>query len=145
MLKKLVLLLVTISVAGCVQTISTRNLDKKEGIPQVSYSAYFFSAGISERSRAVLLINADSGVEARADSTDITSTTASYAEALAFMREKKSARTVSTHLVSYKDKPVGYLLTYDQPGNNAETVNVTISEKNGVIYFNAREVTPTDD
>jgi hypothetical protein len=145
MIKKLIAILFTLIVAGCVQAISTRDLDKKEAIPSISYEAYFFAAGISDRSRAVFLVKPESGVRVKADSDDITSTTASYAEALAFMREKKEARTISTQVVLYSGKPIGYLLSYDRPGTNMERVNISLTERNGVVYFRVREIEPTDD
>ena len=145
MIKKLGILLFPFLIAGCVQTIGTRNLDKKESIPSISYQAYFFMAGISERSRAVFLKKPDAGVEVEPYSHEIISTTASYGEAMSFMREKRGARTITTQVVSYKEKPIGYLLSYDQPGVDMEQVDINLTERNGIIYFRAREITQTND
>jgi hypothetical protein len=144
-IKKLVLLLFPFLIAGCVQTIGTRDLDKKESIPSISYEAYFFIAGMSERSRAVFLKKPDAGVEVEPYSSEIMGSTASYAEAMSFMREKRGARTITTQVVSYKEKPIGYLLSYDQPGIDMERVYINLTERNGVIYFSAREITQADD
>lgn len=145
MIKKLGLLLFPFLIAGCVQTIGTRDLDRKESIPSISYEAYFFVAGMSERSRAVFLKKPDVEVEVKPYSDEITGSSASYAEAMFFMREKRGARTITTQVVSYKEKPIGYLLSYDQPGIDMERVNINLTERNGVIYFSAREITITDD
>lgn len=145
MIKKLVLLLLPFLIAGCVQTIRTSDLGKKEGVPAISYEAYFFAAGISERSRAVFLKHPDANVEVVPSTNEITTTTASYAEAMSFMKEKRGVRTISTQKVTYNDRPLGYLLSYDQPGIDMERVNIDLTERNGIIYFSAREMTKTDD
>ena len=145
MIRKLGVLLFPFLIAGCVQTIGTSNLDKKESIPSISYEAYFFIAGVSERSRAVFLKKPDAGVEVEPYSYEIMSSTASYSEAMSFMREKRGARTITTQVVSYKEKPIGYLLTYDQPGINMERVDISLTERNGIIYFRAQEINQTND
>ena len=145
MVKKIAAIMIVLLLAGCAQTLSFRTLDKKEGIPSISYEAYFFTAGISERSRAVFLKIPDSEVIVQPYSSEIVASTATYKEALSFMYEKRGARTISTQVVSYKDGPVGYLLRYDQAGVNMETININLTEKNGVIFFNAREETRADD
>jgi len=64
---------------------------------------------------------------------------------MSFMREKRGARTITTQVVSYKEKPIGYLLTYDQPGINMERVDISLTERNGIIYFRAQEINQTND
>lgn len=145
MITKLVLLLLPFIISGCIQAIGTRDIDKKETIPSISFEAYFFVSGISERSRAVFLKKPDAGILVESYSPDITSSTASYAEAMSFMREKKGARSISTQVVLYKEIPIGYLLSYDRPGVNMERVDINLMERNGIIYFNAREITRSND
>ncbi|HMK56280.1 MAG TPA: hypothetical protein VK448_06570 [Dissulfurispiraceae bacterium] len=145
MRKMIAAVLTFFAVAGCIQSLSYRTLDRREAVPSISYEAYYFSAGISERSRAVLLKIPDSGVAVEPLSSEIIATTATYGQALTFMREKRGARPITTQVVSYKDRPVGYLLQYSQPGVNMETVNINISERNGIIFFSAREESHAND
>ena len=146
MIRKISLLLFTFLIVGCVQTISTRDLDKKEMIPSISFEAYFFRAGMHDRSRVVFLKIPDVDVIVESNSPEIMSLTASYAEAMSFMRERRGGRTISTQVVSYKGIPIGYLLSYDQFGINMERVYVNITEEsNGVVNFSAREITEFND
>jgi uncharacterized lipoprotein YajG len=144
MIKKLILLLFLFLIAGCAQTLSTRNLYNTESIPSTSFQAYFFAAGSSNRARAVFLKKPDTVVMVESDSPEIANTTASYAEAMSFMRATKGDRTIFTQVVSYKDTPIGYLLSYDQGGYNSEPINISLTERNGIVYFNAHEIPVVD-
>jgi hypothetical protein len=72
-------------------------------------------------------------------SSEILSTTATYVEAMAFMIEKRLMRSITTQTVTYKDTPLGYLLTYDNAGVNGEKVITNLYERGGKIYFSAQE------
>ncbi|HMK60108.1 MAG TPA: hypothetical protein VK452_03045 [Dissulfurispiraceae bacterium] len=145
MKNKIAAVCILLLIAGCVQNISYRGLGSNYNVPSISYEAYYFSSGISDRSRAVLLKIPDSGVTVEPHSSEIIATTATYGQALYFMREKRGGRSITTQVVYCKDKPVGYLLRYNQPGFNMETVNVNLTEKDGVIFFSAREETQSND
>jgi hypothetical protein len=145
MINELVLLLLPLVIFGCAQDLRFHDLDKKEKVPAISYEAYFFVTGISERSRAVFLKKPDVEIPIEPASPEIVSTTATYSEAMTFMIEKRLMRSITTQTVTYKDKPLGYLLSYDQPGVNGETVITNLYERDGKIYFSAREDTRTDD
>ena len=41
--------------AGCVQAVSTYNIDDYKTVPKVVYTAHLYSSGIGERLRAVFL------------------------------------------------------------------------------------------
>ena len=58
---------------------------------------------------------------------------------MAFMIEKQLMRSITTQTVTYEDKPLGYLLTYDQAGVNGEKVITNLYERGGKINFNAQE------
>ena len=60
------------------------------------------------------------------------------------MRATRGDRTIFTQVVSYKDTPIGYLLSYDQPGYNMERININLTERNGIVYFSAREIPVVD-
>ncbi len=139
MIRKLVLLLLPFFIFGCAQDLRFHNLDKTEQVPAISYEAYFFVAGISERSRAVFLKKPDVEIAIEPASPEIISTTATYVEAMAFMIEKRLMRSITTQTVTYEDKPLGYLLTYDQAGVNGEKVITNLYERGGKIYFSAQE------
>jgi len=145
MIEKLVLLLLPLFIAGCVQDLRFHDLGKTEKVPAISYEAYFFVAGVSERSRAVFLKIPDLEIAIEPASPEIVSTTATYVEAMAFMKEKRLIRSITTQRVTYEDKPLGYLLTYDQAGVNGENVITNLYERGGKIYFSAREDTRSDD
>jgi hypothetical protein len=131
--------------AGCVQNVRTAELNPKERIPSNTYEAYFFVAGSGDKSRAVFLIEPDSGVEVLPYSSDITSTTSSYPEAMNYMKEKRGMRPISTQKVFYKDKFIGYLLTYEKERVDREEMTVNVFEKGGKVYFSAREIFRADD
>jgi len=145
MTKKLVLLLLPFLIFGCAQDLRFHDLGKKEKVPAISYEAYFFVAGISERSRAVFLKMPDVEIAVEPASPEIVSTTATYSEAMTFMIEKRLMRSITTQTVTYKDKPLGYLLTYDQAGVNGENVITNLYERGGKIYFSAREDSRSND
>jgi hypothetical protein len=137
--------LITGLLAGCAQNIRSHELDSAETMPSISYEAYLFVAGISERSRAVFLRHPDAEMMIEPASHEIFSTTATYAEAMTFMRMKRGMRLINTEVITYKGKPLGYLLTYDRPGINAEFIDTNLTERGGKIYFSARENTKADE
>ena len=139
MTRRLVLLLLSFLIFGCAQDLRFHNLAKKEKVPSISYEAYFFVAGIAEKSRAVFLKMPDVDISIEPASPEIVSTTATYAEAMTFMIEKRLMRSITTQTVTYKDKPLGYLLTYDNAGVNGEKVITNLYERGGKIYFSAQE------
>ena len=146
MIKKAILiLLTTILVAGCSQNIRFHTLKSTETIPAISYEAYLFAAGISERSRAVFLRHPQADMDIEPASPEITSTTITYPAAMNFMQMKRGMRTISTEVVMYKGKILGYLLSYDQAGTNFEIVETGLTERGGKIYFSARENNKADE
>jgi hypothetical protein len=145
MTNRLILLVLPFLIFGCSQNIRLHDLDTKEKVPAISYEAYFFVTGLSERSRAVFLKKPDIEIAVEPASPEIVSTTATYPEAMTFMLDRRYMRSITTQTVIYKDKPLGYLLTYNQPGLDGEVVVTNLYERDGKIYFNAREVEKVSD
>ncbi len=141
----IMILFVAVITVGCAQNIRSHDLGKAETIPAMSYEAYMFAAGISERSRAVFLRHPDAEMAVEPASPEIISTTATYGEAMTFMKMKRGMRSITTEVVTYKGKPLGYLITYDQPGVNFEIIETNLTERGGKIYFSARENSKADD
>ncbi len=143
---KLILLLLPLLLAGCVQNIRTAELEDREIIPSVTYESFFFVAGDSERLRAVLLKHPDAKVDIVPAAEEITTTTSTYPEAMYFMKEKRGMRSIITQKVFYKDTFLGYLLTYEEDRfNKLSGMKISLYEKNGKIYFSGREIIRVDD
>jgi hypothetical protein len=109
---------------------------------RISYEAYFYGEGSGDKSRAVFLKEPDVNIAIVATSPAINATTATYAEALSYMNEAKDLRVVDTQVVTYKDKPLGYLITYNADRRRTSVVTkivIELYELKGKIYFNARE------
>ena len=145
MIKKLALFLLPFIVAGCAQNLRFHDLGSTENVPAISYEAYFYVAGISERSRAVFLRHPDAEIAVEPASQEIISTTAAYSEAMEFMKAKRGTRSITTEVVTFMGKPLGYLLSYNGAGINREYVIVNVYEAGGKVYFSAREDTRADE
>ncbi|HTZ16838.1 MAG TPA: hypothetical protein VMB78_00200 [Dissulfurispiraceae bacterium] len=145
MIKKTVFLLVAVLIAGCAQNIRSHDVRSTEEIPAISYEAYLFVAGISERSRVAFLRHPDADMDIEPASPEIISTTITYPAAMTFMQMKKGMRSISTEVITYKGKPLGYLISYNQGGTNYEFVETNFTERGGKIYFSARENTSADE
>ncbi len=134
--------------AGCAQNIRYQEIGAAVRMPQISFEAYYYAEGTNDRSRAVFLKQPDVSIEVTVSSPAINATTATYAEALQFMNETRGLRVVDTYAVTYKDKPLGYLITYNP--NRMRITEITqivveLYEDKGKIYFNAKEkLDPSD-
>jgi|WetSurMetagenome_2_1015567.scaffolds.fasta_scaffold00176_34 hypothetical protein len=139
-MKRYLLFLLIFILAGCMQNLRFESMDKHKITPGISYEAYYYVEGTSDRSRAVFLKYPDAQIEVAAPSPQITATTSSYNAAIAYMDEAKDLRTISITLVTYKGKPLGYLFTYnDDPVQSNLKIDVDFYESGGKVYFTARE------
>ncbi len=145
MIRRTLFAMLFLVMSGCAQDLRSHELDKTEKIPAISYEAYLFVAGISERSRAVFLRRPDAEITVEPASPEILTTTASYGEAMTFMKMKLGSRSTSTEVITYKGNPIGYLITYTRPGENGEVVETNFTERGGKVFFSAREIRRSDD
>jgi hypothetical protein len=141
-LRRYVLLLLIFLLAGCAQNIRYHDFSARDKMPRMSYEAYFYIEGSGDKSRAVFLKQPDVNIEIVTSSPQITASTATYAEAISYMDEARGLRMVDTQVVTYKDRPLGYLITYNADRRRTTEITqivVELYELNGRIYFNARE------
>lgn len=126
-------------IAGCVQTVTTYNIDDYKTVPKVVYTAYLYSSGIGERLRAVFLKSPETDVEIVPYSRQITTAKVTFDDALTFMEKAGDFKNVSIQGVKYKEKTIGYLLTFARPLSPRESIEVDVHERNGKIYFAVKE------
>ncbi|MDI6744760.1 MAG: hypothetical protein QMD07_05215 [Thermodesulfovibrionales bacterium] len=107
--------LLLIVFAGCVQTVTTYNIDDYKTVPKVVYTAHLYTSGIGERLRAVFLKSPETGVEIVPYSRQITTAKVTFSDALTFMEKVGDFKNISIQGVKYKDKTIGYLLTFAMP------------------------------
>jgi hypothetical protein len=140
-IKKLLLVFVLIILAGCTQSINRTELSSGIKIPPISYEAYFYVEGSRDKSRAVLLKHPDAKIEVAAESAQITPTTATFAQAMAYMNEVRGLRRVNIEVINFKGKPIGYLLAYQEVNQNVlsgSEIHIDLYEMNGKLYFKPR-------
>ena len=125
--------------AGCVQTVTTYNIDDYKTVPKVVYTAYLYSSGIGERLRAVFLKSPETEVEIVPYSRQITTVKVTFSDALTFMEAVGDFKNISIEGVKYKEKTIGYLLTFSRPTSPRESIEVNVYERDGKIYFSVRE------
>lgn len=128
-----------IVLAGCVQAVSTYNIDDYKTVPKVVYTAYLYSSGIGERLRAVFLKTPETDVEIVPYSRQITTEKVTFSDALTFMEKVGDFKNISIEGVKYKEKTIGYLLTFARPLSPRESIEADVYERNGKIYFSVRE------
>jgi len=146
--RRLVLFIVVLVLAGCSQNIRYQDLNENTRPSHISYEAYYYVGGSGDRSRAVLLKNPDAGVEVETASPQITSTTSTFADAMSYMKAARGLRRVNVRALTYKDRPLGYLLTYDtdrDPTEIPDNIIVELYEFGGKIHFNAKEKLEQDN
>lgn len=127
------------AIAGCVQTVTTYNIDDYKTVPKVVYTAYLYSSGIGERLRAVFLKTPETDVEIVPYSRQITTAKVTFSDALTFMEKVGDFRNISIQGVKYKEKTIGYLLTFERHASMRESIEVNLYERNGKIYFAVSE------
>ena len=125
--------------AGCVQAVSTYTIDDFKTIPKVVYTAYLYSSGIGERLRAVFLKTPETDVEIVPYSRQITTAKVTFSDALTFMEKVGDFRNISIQGVKYKEKTIGYLLTFARPLSPRESIEADVYERDGKIYFAVKE------
>jgi hypothetical protein len=139
MIKRLTLVLMLLILTGCTQNLKKTELSANEKIPSISYEAYFYVEGSGNKARAVLLILPDAKVNVEAESHQVTATTATYGEALSYMNQVKDMRRVNTEALQYKDRPLGYLLTYSADITPTTLIGtqiiIQLYERNNTIFF----------
>jgi|GEM_PF-5741194 len=142
-MKKYLLFLLVIFLAGCTQNMSFHDMETHKRAPNINYEAYFYVEGSLDRSRAVFLKHPEAQIDIVASSPQITATTATYSNALAYMHEAKGLRKVVTRYVTYMEKPLGILITYDSSSLPTDKgiyeIVVELYEFKGKIYFKAYE------
>jgi len=127
------------ALAGCVQTVTTYNIDDYKMVPKVVYTAYLYSSGIGERLRTVFLKTPETDVEIVPYSIQITTAKVTFSDALTFMEKVGDFKNISIEGVKYKDKTIGYLLTFSRPTSPRESIEVNVYERDGKIYFSVTE------
>jgi hypothetical protein len=140
-MKKLLILLTLLLVAGCAQNLSFNSMENHKRTPNLSYEAYYYMDGQMDASRAVFLRYPGAPIEIESESSQITSTTSTFVQAEAFMNEVRGLRKVEIRYVTYKNKPLGYLFSYndDIPAPTERKVFVELYEGGGKIHFKAWE------
>ena len=125
--------------AGCVQAVSTYNIDDYKTVPKVVYTAYLYSSGIGERLRAVFLKSPETDVEIVPYSRQTTTAKVTFSDALTFMEKVGDFKNISIQGVKYKEKTIGYLLTFARPLSPRESIEADVYERDGKIYFAVKE------
>jgi hypothetical protein len=141
-MKKFLLFLLIVLLAGCAQNIRYHSMETQKRTPNISYEAYYYIEGTLDRSRAVFLRHPEAPIEVSASSPQITATTSTYGDAIAYMNEARGLRKVITTYLTYKDKPLGYLITYSDDYHAAAggtKIIIEIYEFGGKIHFKAAE------
>lgn len=136
---KLLLITVLAVLAGCIQAIDMYSIRDIDSIPQMEYTAYLYSSGEGEVLRAVFLKNPDSGIEVVPYSIQIATAKGTPADALKFMERGSSAGQIECQGVTYKGKPIGYLLTRRYYGFSSESIEINLYEREGKVYFSVSE------
>ncbi|MDP3259587.1 MAG: hypothetical protein Q8M34_03235 [Thermodesulfovibrionales bacterium] len=131
--------LLLIVFVGCVQAVSTYNIDDYKTVPKVVYTAYLYSSGIGERLRAVFLKSPETDVEIVPYSRQITTAKVTFSDALTFMEKVGDYKNISIQGVKYKEKTIGYLLTFARPLSPRESIEADVYERDGKIYFAVKE------
>ena len=121
------------------QAVSTYTIDDFKTIPKVVYTAYLYSSGIGERLRAVFLKSPETDVEIVPYSRQITTAKVTFSDALTFMEKAGDFRNISIQGVKYKEKTIGYLLTFARPLSPRESIEADVYERDGKIYFAVKE------
>jgi hypothetical protein len=127
------------ALAGCVQTVTTYNIDDYKTVPKVVYTAYLYSSGIGERLRAVFLKTPETDVKIVPYSRQITTAKVTFDDALTFMEKVGDYRNISIQGVKYKERTIGYLLTFTRPFSPRESIEADVYERDGKIYFSVTE------
>jgi hypothetical protein len=142
-MKKYLLVLMIFILAGCMQNIRFHDTDTQKRTPNISYEALYYVEGSGDKSRAVFLRHPEAPIDVVASSPQITATTSTYGDAIAYMNETRGLRKVITRFVTYKDKPLGYLISFDDDHSATETTNheivIEIYEFKGAVHFKAAE------
>lgn len=136
---RVICVLSLIALAGCVQAVSTYNIDDFKTVPKVVYTAYLYSSGIGERLRAVFLKSPETDVEIVPYSRQITTAKVTFDDALTFMEKAGDFKNISMQGVKYKEKTIGYLLTFTMPLSPRESIEADVYERDGKIYFAVKE------
>jgi len=134
-----VIFLTLIILAGCVQAVSTYDIDDYKAVPKGVYTAYLYSSGIGEKLRAVFLKSPDADVEVVPYSRQIITAKVTFSDALTFMEKATEFRNISIQGVKYKEKTIGYLLTIQKHAAMRESIEADVYERNGKIYFAVTE------
>src|SRR5574340_645811 len=127
---KLIFLMIVAVLAGCTQSITTSSVGDIDAMPKIEYTAYFYSSGIGEGLRAVFLKSPDSAVEIIPYSIQISTGKATLEEALKFMGKGRYYRHINCHGISYKGKPIGYLLSYGYSSFSRDSIEINLDERN---------------
>lgn len=136
---KTLFLLFLLVLTGCTSAIQMQGIERLEGVPKDNYVTYLYSAGGAERFRAAFLKLPGSDAEVIPYSLQITKTTGTFEDAIAFMQRGPGYKKVDIQSVSYKGKQIGFLLTQPTYTLGRNYIEVNLFESGGKIYFSVWE------
>jgi hypothetical protein len=136
-MKKLIIILlfITLILAGCAQTVMTSRITDYEKIPEVKYETYIYVSGEGGRLRAVFLKDPGTDVEVVPYSIEMSKVESTFDDAMDFMTIHRKYKMVSVDEVRYKGDLIGYLLTHQTHSFKRVYIEVSLYERNGKIYF----------
>ena len=125
--------------AGCVQVINTYGVGDFNAIPKAEYTAYQYSSGAGDRLRAVFLKSPDGDIDIIPYSIQITTGKATPDEARTFMERGSHFRNIQYQGITYRGKPIGYLFTYGYHSFSRDSIEISLFERDGKVYFSVWE------
>lgn len=141
---RIVLLLVLPSAIACAQAVRTAGIATIDSIPRATYMMYSYVAPTTPQLRAVFLKSPDAGVEVVPYSVQITTSTGTAEDALAFLERGAGFRRTSFQRVEFRGKTIGYLLVPERHSFARRYIEVNFYERDGKIYLSPSEL-GTDD
>jgi hypothetical protein len=133
-----------LTVIACAQTVTTAGIGTIDSIPRATYMMYSYVASTTPHLRAVFLRSPDAEVEVVPYSVQITTSTGTADDALAFLKRGAGFRRTSFQRVEFRGKTIGYLLMSERHSFARRYIEVNFYERDGKIYFSPYEL-GTDD
>lgn len=145
MKKLFILLLSCMILAGCAQSLSKYHIENIDSIPNITYEMYTYAGGEGRKLRAVFLKDPTTDVEVVPYSIQITKSTGSLDDALAFMTTWPKYKKVYIDAITYKGTLAGYIITHSYHPFKRYYIEPHIFERNGKIFFSVWESELIDD
>jgi hypothetical protein len=139
-----VLLLILLSAVACAQAVTTSGIGTIDSIPKAAYMLYSYVAPATPQLRAVFLRSPDAGVEVVPYSVQITVSTGTAEDALAFLESGPGFKRTSFQRVEFRGKTIGYLLMPERHIFARRYIEVNFYERDGKIYFLPSELRADD-